>query len=106
VSNTGRTVKCHYGESVYKPLKIVTEHLNRIATDDTERILRALIAAFYTQPPDWVETRCFTFATHSGVAAPNGVALGLGNISSCYGLNDLNRAETVLEVPVAIPILW
>ena len=27
------------------------------ATDDPERILHALIAAFYTEPPQWVEGR-------------------------------------------------
>lgn len=68
------------------------------ATDDPERILSALHAAFYTEPPDWVEARCYMFANHSGVAARNGVAIVLFHINSCHGLSDLNRSVSVLEV--------
>src|SRR5664280_1608288 len=67
------------------------------ATDDPDRILNALVAAFYTEPPDWVETHCYMFARHSGVAARNGVAIVLGSIGTCHRLSDLSRAVAVLE---------
>lgn len=85
---------------VYKqPPKMSRGELEvEFATDDPERILNALHAAFYTEPPDWVEARCYMFASHSGVAARNGAAIVLGHINSCHGLSDLKRAVAVLEV--------
>ena len=67
------------------------------ASDQPERILNALIAAFYTEPADWVETRCYACASHSSAVARRGAAIVLGNIGCSSGLKDLSRAVMVLE---------
>jgi hypothetical protein len=87
-------------DPVYKqPPKMSRGELEvEFATDDPERILNALLAAFYTEQPDWVETRCYMFASHPGMAARNGAAIVLGNIGCCYSLSDFNRAAAVLEL--------
>lgn len=67
------------------------------ASDDPERILNALIAAFYTESADDLENWCYTFASHPGEAARRGAAIVLGNTASVYGLRDVARAVSVLE---------
>lgn len=67
------------------------------ASDDPERILNALIAAFYTEPPEDVERWCYRFAVHPGEPARRGAAIVLGNTAAVHGLRDFVRAVTVLE---------
>ena len=67
------------------------------ASDDPERILRALIAASYTEPPEWVQQWCFKFATHSGEPARRGAAIVLGSIAFVHGPINFVRAVATLE---------
>ncbi len=81
-----------------QPPEMSREELEaEFATDDPERILHALIAAFYTEPPQWVEEWCFKFATHPGESARRGAAIVLGNIAVVHGTCDFTRAVTTLE---------
>src|SRR5664279_5761200 len=76
------------------------------ATDDPDRILNALVAAFYTEPPDWVETHCYMFARHSGVAARNGVAIVLGSIGTCHrlSLSLIHISEPTRRTPISYAV--
>lgn len=67
------------------------------ASNDPERILRALIAASYTEPPEWVQEKCFQFATHSGEPARRGAAIVLGSIALVHGPINFIRAVATLE---------
>ncbi len=67
------------------------------ASNDPERILRALIAASYTEPPEWVQEKCFEFATHPGEAARRGAAIVLGSIAFVHGPVNLERAVSTLQ---------
>ena len=67
------------------------------ASDDAERILYALIAASYTEPPEWVQDKCFKFATHPAEPARRGVAIVLGSIAFVHGPINFVRAVATLE---------
>lgn len=67
------------------------------ASNDPERILRALIAASYTEPPEWVQEKCFEFATHSGEPARRGAAIVLGSIALVHGPINFVRVVATLE---------
>jgi hypothetical protein len=67
------------------------------ASNDPERILHALIAASYTEPPEWVQEKCFKFATHSGEAARRGAAIILGSIAFRHGSINYGRSVATLE---------
>lgn len=55
------------------------------ASDDPERILCALIAASYTEPPEWVQQWCLKSATHASEPARRGAAIVLGSIALVHG---------------------
>lgn len=81
-----------------QPPEMSREELEaEFASDDPERILNALIAAFYTEPPDLIEKWCYRFAGHPGEAARRGAAIVLGNTAAVHGLRDFARAVSVLE---------
>ncbi len=67
------------------------------ASDDPKRIMHALIAASYTEPPMWVQEQCFKFATHPGEAARRGAAIVLGSIALVHGPINFVRAVATLE---------
>ncbi len=81
-----------------QPPEMSREELEaEFASDDPERISNALIAAFYTEPPDVVEGWCYRFAVHPGEAARRGAAMVLGNTAAVHGLRDFARAVSVLQ---------
>lgn len=67
------------------------------ASNEPDRILYALIAASYTEPPEWVQDKCFKFATHSAEAARRGAAIVLGSIAFVHGPINFVRAVAALE---------
>jgi hypothetical protein len=70
---------------------------HEFASNDPERILRALIAASYTEPPEWVQEQCFKFATHPAEAARRGAAIVLSSIAFMHGPINLGRSVATLE---------
>jgi hypothetical protein len=81
-----------------QPQEMSREELEaEFASNDPERIMNALIAAFYTEPPDVLEAWCHRFAAHPGADARRGAAIVLGNTAAVYGLRDFERAVSVLE---------
>ena len=81
-----------------QPPEVSREELEaEFASNDPERILRALIAASYTEPPDWVQEKCFKFATHPGEAARRGAAIVLGSIAFMHGPINFERSVATLE---------
>ena len=67
------------------------------ASDDPDRILRALIAASYSEPPEWVQEWCFHFAAHHSEPARRGAAIVLGSIALVHGPINFVRAVATLE---------
>ena len=67
------------------------------ASNEPERILYALIAASYTEPPEWVQDKCFKFATQSAEPARRGAAIVLGSIAFVHGPINFVRAISTLE---------
>jgi hypothetical protein len=67
------------------------------ASNDPERILHALIAASYIEPPEWVQEKCFKFATHPGEATRRGAAIVLGSIAFVHGPINFARSVATLE---------
>ena len=94
-------------ELIYKqPQKMSREELEaEFASDDAERILDALISAFYTEPHEDVEQWCYRFANHRDEPARRGAAIVLGNIALACGLRDFERAISVLETLRQEPVL-
>ena len=81
-----------------QPPKLSREELEaEFASNDPERILRALIAASYTEPPEWVQEQCFKFAAHAGEPARRGAAIVLGSIAFVHGPINFERAVATLE---------
>lgn len=81
-----------------QPPEMSREELEaEFASNDPERILRALIAASYTEPPEWVQEKCFKFATHSGEPARRGAAIVLGSIALVHGPINFVRVVATLE---------
>jgi hypothetical protein len=66
-------------------------------SNDPERILHALIAASYTETPEWVQEKCFKFATHPGEAARRGAAIVLGSVAFVHGPINFVRSVATLE---------
>jgi hypothetical protein len=67
------------------------------ASNDPGWIPHALIAASYTEPPEWVQEKCFRFATHPGDAARRGAAIVLGSIAFMHGPINFVRSVATLE---------
>jgi hypothetical protein len=81
-----------------QPSRISREELEaEFGSDDPERILYALIAASYTEPPDRVQEKCFKFATHPGEPARRGAAIVLGSIAFAHGPINFVRAVATPE---------
>jgi hypothetical protein len=81
-----------------QPPQMSREELEaEFASDDPERILRALIAASYTEPPEWVQLWCFKFATHACEPARRGAAIVLGSIALVHGPINFVRVVATLE---------
>ena len=55
-----------------------------LASQDGERILHALISAFYSEDPDWVQKSCLRFIEHADSSARRASAIVLGNISHVH----------------------
>lgn len=67
------------------------------ASDDPQRILIALIAASYTESPEWVQEWCFKFAKHPGEPARRGAAIVLGSAALVHGPLNFERAVATLK---------
>ena len=68
-----------------------------LASGDGERILTALLSAFYSEDCAWVERRCLQFLQSSSASARRGAALVLGHLAGAYGDEiDLVGASEVL----------
>jgi hypothetical protein len=81
-----------------QPPRMSREELEaEFASNDPERILHALIAASYTEPPEWVQEKCFKFATHPGEPARRGAAIVIGSIAFVHGPINFARAVATLE---------
>ncbi len=81
-----------------QPPNLSREELEaEFASDEPERILRALIAASYTEPPEWVQEKCFKFATHPSEPERRGAAIVLGSVALVYGPINFERAVSTLE---------
>jgi hypothetical protein len=54
------------------------------ANSDGDRILHALISAFYYEEPKWVQQSCLRFVEDENPTARRGAAIVLGNVSHVY----------------------
>lgn len=58
---------------------------SELASDDADRIFRALLAASYTEPAAWVEEQCFKFAAHPMEMARRTAALEVVGAAPAIG---------------------
>jgi hypothetical protein len=55
---------------------------DEFTSGNPERIAQALLSAFYSQEPSWIEARCLEYATAESAVVRRMVAIVLGNISN------------------------
>ena len=87
---------------IYEQPKLMSrsELEQELASDDGERILSALISAFYSEDPNWVQKSCLHLATHKDGQARRAAAIVLGNVSGVHAkeLNLMASLETLYKL--------
>ena len=69
-----------------------------LASGNGERIANALLSAFYSENPEWVQKSCLRFAAHPDNQVRRNVAVVLGNVSHVYASEiDLNVSLETLQ---------
>jgi hypothetical protein len=75
-----------------------------LASGNPERIAKALLSAFYSQEPGWIEARCLEYATAESAVVRRMVAIVLGNVSNIAAeYVRLNRIVDALSILAGDP---